>query len=63
MRIFRRHRELDKRAEEARREAERSRERLEQFREQVIEPLQDAGSRNQFAEVIRRSLIKGHGGV
>lgn len=62
--IFRRrHGELDKRVEQAKEEAEQSRERLEQFREHVIDPLQDAGSRNQFAEIIRRSLIDGHGGV
>lgn len=63
--IFRRrkHDELDKRVEQATEEAAQSRERLERFRENVIDPLQDAGSRDQFAEIIRRSLIDGHGGV
>lgn len=72
MRIFscrRRHSGLDarvadaeKRAEEAAAEARLSRARHEAVVEQVVKPLRRAGERNQFAELLRRSLIEKHGG-
>ena len=42
------------------REAEVSRQRQQQAREQVIEPLRTAAAQNNFAELIRASLIQGH---
>jgi len=68
MSIFRRrHPKLDarvaearKRAQEAAAEAELSQARQEQVRERVIRPLRKAGEHNQFAELIRASLIEGH---
>lgn len=53
-----RHRDLDERVERARREAEVSRKRLHDTREQVIRPLQERAEENQFAELIRASLIE-----
>ena len=44
----------------ARAEAEKSRERLEETRKTVIEPLQRAAERNQFADMIRDSLLVGY---
>lgn len=65
MRFFRsRIRELEARAEEARlraqdarQEAELSREREKHIEETVVEPLRHAGSHNQFADIIYRSLF------
>lgn len=42
-------------------EAEVSRERQRRAREQVIKPLEELAERNQFAAVIRASLIEGRG--
>lgn len=42
-------------------EADKSRERLHAIRENVTRPLAEKGRRNQFAEIIRASLIEGHG--
>lgn len=64
--LRRRHAELDARvadarvcAEVAREQAELSRTRHEAIVEQVVKPLRKAGERNQFASMIRRSLIEG----
>ena len=46
----------------ARREAEVSRERQRRTREQVIRPLEELAEQNQFAALIRASLIEGRGG-
>lgn len=71
MKIFRRHRhadldarvaEAEKRADEAAGEARLSQVRHEAVVENVVRPLRRAGERNQFAELLRRSLIEGHGG-
>jgi hypothetical protein len=61
--VFRRRRrraELDARAEDAQREAQVSRDRLHATREQVIRPLTERAELNQFAELIRASLMEGH---
>ena len=42
-------------------EAEVSRERQRRAREQVIKPLEELAERNQFAAVIRATLIEGRG--
>lgn len=55
----RRHREA--RLEEARAEHQLSRARLAHVREHIVEPLRRAGERNQFADMIRTSLMEGHG--
>ena len=64
-RFRRRHAELDKRvasatarAQAAADEARKSRVRQEAVREHVVEPLQAAARHNQFAEMIRASLIE-----
>lgn len=73
MKIFRfrlrRHADLDARVAQAQRRAGEAAEeaRLSQVRheavvENVVRPLRRAGERNQFAELVRRSLIEGHGG-
>ena len=49
------------RAEDATREAKISRQRRELIEENVVKPLRQAGSHNQFAELIRQSLIDGRG--
>jgi hypothetical protein len=59
--IFRRRRQQqEKRLAAARAEADRSQERLAYVREHVVEPITAAGQRNQFADMLRRSLIEGH---
>jgi len=66
---FLRHRlhELDERVEDARRRAEKAareaeismrRERI--VEENVVKPLRRAGAHNQFAELIRQTLITGN---
>ncbi len=64
----RRHADLDarvaearERAEDAAAEARLSEARHEAVVEQVVKPLRRAADRNQFAEMIRQSLIDGHG--
>jgi hypothetical protein len=57
-----RHRRLDERVEEARGEAELSRLRLAEARVSVVAPLRAAAEHNEFADLIRQSLIEGHGG-
>lgn len=66
---WRRHRiaELDarvaaakKRAEDAVQEAQVSAERHEEIRTQIVAPLRKAAEHNQFAELIRSTLINGH---
>lgn len=52
--------ELDARAHAAGQERELSGQRLEQAQRDVIGPLQAAGQRNRFAEMIARSLLEGH---
>ena len=42
-------------------EAEVSRERQRRAREQVIRPLEEIAEQNQFAALIRASLIEGRG--
>jgi hypothetical protein len=44
----------------AEREAELSRQRLRDAHEQVIEPLRGYAERNNFAALIRDSLVQGH---
>jgi hypothetical protein len=71
MRIFRRrHADLDaritrarRRAEEAAEEAEKSRRRHAAVCEHVVGPLRRAAEQNSFAEILRVSLIEGHGRV
>jgi hypothetical protein len=43
----------------AKQEAARSRERLAHIRETVVRPLREAGEHNQFAEMIKVSLMEG----
>lgn len=64
MRLFRRLRgaHLDEQVEKAREEAEKSRRRLEAVRATVVDPIREAGVRNQFADMLRRSLEVGHDG-
>jgi hypothetical protein len=57
--FWRRRRELKERVRNATEEAEISRDRLETARRDVVEPLVTAGRRNQFADLIRDSLING----
>lgn len=61
MRFRRRHAELDERIATARDEARRSRWRLTRIREEVIRPLHAAAGENGFAQIIRESLLEGHG--
>ena len=51
--------ELDVRDRQARQEAELSRRRQQETREKVIRPLELYAEHNQFAELIRASLIEG----
>ena len=44
----------------AEREVELSRQRLLDTRENVVEPLMTAAARNNFADLIRASLVEGH---
>jgi hypothetical protein len=44
----------------AEREVELSRQRLRETQENVIAPLQAAAAHNNFAELIRASLVQGH---
>ena len=53
---------LDARAREAEREKDVSRERLERVRSDVTGPIQEFGRGNQFAELIRESLLDGYEG-
>jgi hypothetical protein len=46
----------------AEREVELSRQRLNETRENVVEPLRAAAAHNNFAELIRASLVQGHRG-
>lgn len=55
----RRESELDVRDRQARQEAELSRRRQQETREKVIRPLELYAEHNQFAELIRASLIEG----
>lgn len=66
-RIRKRHEELDERvsdaydrAETARQEADLSQLRHETILHRVVIPLKKAGDHNQFAELIRKSIIDGH---
>lgn len=69
MKIFgRRHEELDARVADARaraataeEEIKVSRGRQQAIRQNVIAPLRKAGEHNQFAELLRASIIAGHG--
>lgn len=65
----RRHDDLDARvadaergAEEATEQARVSRARHEDVVENVVKPLRRAAERNQFAELIRKSLVEGRNG-
>jgi hypothetical protein len=49
-------------AKAAAREIEVSRQRAESVRKHVIEPLRKAAEHNQFAALIRQTLINGNGG-
>ena len=59
--LRRRHAELDDRVATARHEARVSRRRLARIREEVIRPLRDVADENGFAQIIRESLLEGHG--
>ena len=66
--LWHRRRELDervedanRRADDARKEAELSRHRQKMVEENVVAPLRRAATHNQFAEMLRRSLVQGHG--
>lgn len=48
------------RAQEAMAEAQVSAERHEEIRAQVVVPLKKAAEHNQFAELIRATLVNGH---
>ena len=48
-------------ADDERSEADVSRDRQRRAREQVIRPLEELAEQNRFAEMIRQSLIEGHG--
>jgi len=48
------------RAESAAQEAQYSAERHEEVRTQVVAPLKKAAEHNQFAELLRATLINGH---
>lgn len=52
-------REPGSKAKQPPREAEVSRQRQRETREQVIRPLQQIAEHNEFAELIRASLIEG----
>lgn len=52
--------ELRARAEAAEQEKNLSGKRLEHAQRDVINPLREAGRRNQFADMIRSSLLEGH---
>lgn len=54
--------EAEKRAGDAADEARLSRTRQEAVVENVVKPLRRAAERNQFAELIRQSLVNGHNG-
>jgi hypothetical protein len=58
MRWWRRHEE---RVEDADRELEISRERFNEAKEKVVKPLAKLAARNNFAELLRASLVSGHG--
>lgn len=59
--IFRRRRRaLDARVQAAADEKDESQRRLDRLRHDIIAPLREAGERNQFAEMIRVSLLEGH---
>jgi hypothetical protein len=60
-RMRRRHQAADAKAAAARQEVQVSRDRLERIRADVIQPLREAGEHNRFAEMIRQSLMEGHG--
>ena len=45
---------------DAEREVEISRQRLRDTHEQVIEPLRGYAERNNFAQMLRDSLVQGH---
>jgi hypothetical protein len=52
--------ELDARAAAANGEKDLSRERLETMCRDVAGPIQEFGRRNQFADLIRKSLLEGY---
>ena len=58
---WRLHREWGERAEAARAEAEKSREALARTRAEVVAPREALRTRNHFADLIRASLLEGHG--
>ena len=60
MRWLRRKRTYDKRALAAEGEVLLSRERLADTRKNIVAPSRAAGRRNQFAQIIRASLINGY---
>jgi hypothetical protein len=52
--------DAQRRAEQATQEAEISMQRKKNVEEKVVEPLRRQGAHNQFAELLRASLITGH---
>lgn len=48
------------RAESAEQEAQYSAERHEEIRSQIVAPLKKAAEHNQFAELLRATLVNGH---
>lgn len=57
----RKRRELDQRIADARADTERSRRELERTRQEIVAPIQMAGRRNHFSDLIRASLLEGGG--
>lgn len=60
MRFLRRRRPYTERVKAAEQEVRVSRKRLEQTTKDVVEPLREAKRHNQFAQIIRASLINGY---
>jgi hypothetical protein len=56
---WKRRKDLDARVQRAEREAEEARERLARTREEVVKPLRRMAENNQFAQMIRESLLNG----
>jgi hypothetical protein len=58
--LWRRRRKFDERVSAAEGEVKLSRRRLEATRKNIVEPVVREGRRNQFAEIIRASLVNGY---
>ena len=58
---FPRHRESGAGLAEAAAQRARAEQRLGQVRRDIVTPLREAAEHNNFAEMIRQSLLAGHG--